>query len=259
MPSQKILEAVFLGLLQGVTEFLPVSSSGHLVLFQHLFGLREPELFFDILLHVATMTATVFFFRRELAEIIGSSIHGGKNGIAYLYHVLIATIPTVLIGLVVSEKFGSIFASLKVVRAAFLVTALILVIPVLIPVKTEGEVTGLRAFLIGTVQGMSVIPGLSRSGTTIMAGVMTGINYRSSFTFSFIASIPAIFGAVILHVFTGNISSTFSVPAMVLGFVAAFFSGYLSLVILKRVIIKMKMYLFGYYLLALFFFTLVFG
>lgn len=259
MPQQKILEAVFLGLLQGVTEFLPVSSSGHLVLFQHLIGLREPELFFDILLHVATMTATVFFFRRELSEIIRSSITGGKSGIAYLYHVLIATIPTVIIGIVVSEKFGSIFASLKVVRIGFLVTALILAIPVLISVKTEGEVTGLRAFLIGTVQGLSVIPGVSRSGATIMAGVMTGVNYRSSFTFSFIASIPAIFCAVILHIFNGNISSSFSVPAMVLGFVAAFFSGYLSLVILKKVIIKMKMHLFGYYLLALFFFTLIFG
>jgi undecaprenyl-diphosphatase len=249
---------VFLGLLQGVTEFLPVSSSGHLVLFQHIFGIKEPELFFDILLHVATLAATVLFFRNELTEIIRSSVRRDKHGLTYLYQVFIATIPTILIGFFIAQHFEYVFASLAVVRIGFMATALILIIPVLFPLKSNGEITGLRAFLIGTVQGLSVIPGLSRSGSTIMTGVISGVNFQSSFTFSFILSIPAIIGATIHHVINGKISTTFSVPAMVLGFLAAFFSGYLSLAILKKVIIKMKMHLFGYYLIALILLTFIF-
>ncbi len=251
MPSQKILYAIFLGLLQGVTEFLPVSSSGHLVLFQRLFGLKEPELFFDVLLHLATMAATVFFFRNDLSGIIRSAARREKSGLTYLSYILVATIPTLLIGFATARNYESVFASLNVVRAGFFATALILIVPSFLPHNPEGEVTGLRALLIGTMQGLSVIPGLSRSGSTIMTGIIMGVNQQSSFTFSFILSIPAIASAVGLHVAQGRFSTTFPVPAMVLGFAAAFFSGYLSLAILRKVVLRMKMHYFGYYLLAL--------
>lgn len=259
MPSQKILYALFLGLLQGVTEFLPVSSSGHLVLFQRLFGLKEPELFFVVLLHLATMAATVFFFRNELSGIIRSGARREKSGLTYLSYILVAMIPTLLIGFVIANNFESIFASLNVVRFAFFATALILIVPSLFSPNPAGDVTGLRALLIGTMQGLAVIPGLSRAGWTIMTGVVSGVNLQSSFTFSFILSIPAIASAVILHIAQGRFSTTFSVPAMALGFAAAFFSGYLSLAILKKVVMRMKMHYFGYYLLALILITIAFS
>lgn len=251
-------QAIFLGFLQGVTEFLPVSSSGHLVLFQHLFGIVEPELFFDTVLHFATMMATIIFFRKDIADIFRKISRGEQGGKAYLAFVVFALIPTAILGFTVAKNFSSIFSSMMVVRISFLATAAILMLPRFLPLKKERELNGSRAFLIGLAQGISVIPGLSRSGSTIVVGVLSGVNFQESFRFSFILSIPAIMGAMTLNAAEGILTTSFPFSAVAGGFIAAFFSGYLSLAILKRVIIGMKLHVFGYYLFALFLFTVIF-
>lgn len=258
MPLENVVEATVLGLLQGITEFLPISSSGHLVLFQYLFGVEEPELFFTVVLHVATMAATVIFFRKDLKEIAGGAMRREECGLSYVKQIVIASIPTMVIGLIVANRFTYIFSSVKLVRFAFLATALVLFVPSYLPLKRGGGVTGWRAVLIGTVQGISVVPGFSRSGWTIVAGAVSGVDFAESFRFSFLLSIPAISGAMALNLAESNFSTTYSATAMVFGFVAAFFSGYASLGILKRVIVRMKLHYFGYYLMLLFLLMVLF-
>jgi len=255
---QKVIEAVILGLTQGLTEFLPVSSSGHLVLIQHIFGIKAPELFFDTALHLATMVATAIFFRKELGRILGSLFIRGGEGRRYTFMIILSLLPTAVIGLMVQKEFSYIFASLAVVRWALFATALILLLPVFFWIDSGKEITGPRAILIGVVQGIAVIPGLSRSGSTIMAGVISGMSFYDSFKFSFIISIPAIAGAMFLNVVKGNIHTTFPLGALLAGCGMAFVSGYVALVVLKRVVMKKKMHLFAYYLLALVAFTLLF-
>ncbi len=247
-----------LGLTQGITEFLPVSSSGHLVIIQHLFGIKASELFFDTALHMATMAATAIFFRKEIGRIVGSLFKKGGEGRRYSFMIVLSLIPTAVIGLLVEKEFYYIFASLDVVRWALLATALILLLPAFFLVDSGKEITGPRAFLIGIAQGIAVIPGLSRSGSTIMTGFLSGMSFYDSFKFSFIISIPAIGGAMFLNLVKGNIHTTFPPASLLAGCGMAFISGYAALLVLKKVVMKKKMHLFGYYLLALVAFTFLF-
>jgi len=258
-----IIKALVLGIVQGVTEFLPVSSSGHLVLGQHLFGIKEPEIFFDVMLHLGTLGAVCVVFRRDIWSLIKEffyllKILFNKSALAAAWQerpsfkllvlILAGTIPTGIIGIVFKDTFESMFASTLTVGIALLVTGSILFLTGRIKQGTR-DITGFRAvdaLIIGLVQGMAIIPGISRSGSTISAGLFLKLDRELTARFSFLLSIPAILAAVALQVKDAG-QSTFSPLELSLGFLAALISGFLALMLLLKIVRSGRLHVFAYY------------
>ena len=268
-----LLQAIILGAVQGLTEFLPISSSGHLVISQRLFGLTEPGIAFDISVHLGTLAAVVIFFRRDIHEVNTSAVSGwrrvltgrasfgelfnGDQGFRLAALLVIGSVPTALIGIVLQTMSDRLFSSLRLAGGMLMLTGLILVFTgVLLWFTRDVEAkrttplkfsTGI-ALAIGTVQGFAIIPGISRSGSTIAAGLLFGLDSRMAGTYSFLLSIPAIIGAALLHVVMDGFADFALVP-MLIGTTVSFFVGYLSLGILMRIVGRGKLYLFAPYCL----------
>ena len=200
--------ALILGVLQGLTEFLPVSSSGHLVLGQSILGLKEPELFFDVLLHVGTLAAVLVFYGKDLWRIARgwvSSLVGGDSdeGAARTGWLLIlGSVPAGLVGVLLGGLVEQMFASPKLAACALLVTGGILCLsePGEGAGREEAEMTAKDALIIGVFQAFAIIPGISRSGATIAAALMRGVAREQAARFSFLLSVPAILGAFALKI-----------------------------------------------------------
>jgi undecaprenyl-diphosphatase len=202
-----IFHAVLLGVIQGLTEFLPVSSSGHLVLFQKIFGIEEPTLLFDILLHVGTLVAVFVVLWKDIWAILQKIM---QPLTAYL---IIATIPTVVFALVFRTPLEKAFETGQFLGAAFLATSALLVVAELFSrrfasgkfastgdgLKKAGEMNWLDALVIGIMQGIAIIPGISRSGATLSGALSRRLNRDFAARFSFLLSIPAIIGAAVFH------------------------------------------------------------
>jgi len=257
------VKAVILGVIQGLTEFLPVSSSGHLVLSQHLFGIKKPEVFFDVVLHLGTLTAVCLVFRRDIAALAAELLHlpkvvRGRDSLAAAWRerpnfrllvlILAGTIPTGLIGFIFQDFLESLFASTFAVGLALLVTGLILFLTRLIKDGGRG-ITGFRAvdaLLIGLAQGLAITPGISRSGFTISTGLFLGLDRELAARYSFLLSIPAILGALIIQ-FEGVAASSFDLLAFGLGFLAAVISGWLAIILLLKIVRRGDLHYFAYY------------
>jgi undecaprenyl-diphosphatase len=248
------LQSIFLGLLQGATEFLPVSSSGHLLLAQRLFGIREPELAFDLLLHLGTLVAVVFFLRFEIASIVSSlfrpdpwaspSSSWGRRDIGL---VIVASIPTGIIGLAFHKtvETGLTFGG---VGARYLVlTTLLLMTNLRFRHKADPDrIDWWEAAAIGVIQGMAVFPGLSRSGSTIILALLLGIAPRRAAKFSFLISLPAILGGALFTLKKG-VSHLPGVASSVAGFLVALVVGYLALLLVERLVVKGRFQRFAPY------------
>lgn len=197
------LEAIFLGFVQAATEFLPVSSSGHLVLFQHLLGLQEPMVAFDVLLHAGTLIAVVAYYRRELGDMIVSLFQPSRapEGRRLLLLIVFASVPTALIGFGFQDFLESQFQSPAAVGFFWILTAGLLFGASRLTgtMKTLTEMTLTDALLIGLFQGMAILPGVSRSGATLVMGMMCGLHPKEAARFSFLIFIPAILGAMVLQ------------------------------------------------------------
>lgn len=248
-----LLSAILLGLVQGLTEFLPVSSSGHLVLAQHFLGYEGPNLAFDVLVHLATMLAVILYFQKDIVHIFKSALPKTPHpdGRRWLAMIAVGTIPTAILGFSFEEQFEALFASPQIVALMLWVTALVLFLSDRVKVKIEAngvKLTILRALLVGTVQGLAIIPGISRSGSTISAAIFSGLDPNRAARFSFLLSIPAIFGATLLEI--GEIVTVESsqIVAYAAAFVAAFASGYLAIDILMKMVLKRKLWKFSVYL-----------
>jgi undecaprenyl-diphosphatase len=211
-------DAIILGVVQGLTEFLPISSSGHLVLFQHLLGFREPEMLFDTALHFGTLLAVCIHFHRDLRTMVidagwlirrpfteGSHPHDSPRP-SLLWWILVGSIPTALIGLLFKDLFEKAFGSVPLVGAMLLVTGILLLLTRMTSRSSNSKQTmGLvKALVVGTVQGIAIIPGISRSGATIACGLFLGLERELAGRFSFLLSIPAITGALALQLIKGN-------------------------------------------------------
>lgn len=255
------IQAIVLGIIQGLTEFLPVSSSGHLVLSQHLFGLEEPELFFDISVHVGTLVAVVIFFRKEIQSIVVSLAH--FNALLFKREVslgdawkdadvklalliIIGSVPTAIIGLLLHKVTDHLFSSVFLVGCALIVTGLFLWATRWI---REGEdipdFTIKNALVIGVVQGMAIVPGISRSGSTIVAGLFLGLPREIAARYSFLLSIPAIVGAEILSLRDASVHALDGVT--ILGTITAGIVGYCALKLLVYIVKMGQMHLFSPY------------
>ncbi len=268
------IQAIVLGIIQGLTEFLPISSSGHLVLFQHLFGLKEPELFFDISVHAGTLIAVFIYFWKEIQAIIISLIRFAslllkkEASLGYIWEdadvklaflIIIGSGPTAFIGLLFREVADQLFSSVFIVGVALIVTGLFLWVTR--GIKKEGEsVAGFsvkNALVIGVIQGIAIIPGISRSGSTIAAGLFLGLNRETAARYSFLLSIPAIIGAEILSLKDVSVHQLDMMT--LLGTVMAGAVGYCALTLLVYIVKKGQLHIFSPYCWLVGIMTLIWG
>jgi undecaprenyl-diphosphatase len=243
---------VLLGIIQGLTEFFPVSSSGHLVLFQNIFGMKEPQIFVDVMLHVGTLLSLVIFLRKELFSLaIGLGLFLKKPKMYYkdprikmLFAIVVASVPTMFIGYFFSDFFEPLFASLRTVGFALLITGAYLFFTKYAQEKKRNFFV--HPFAIGVLQGAAIVPGFSRSGLTIGGGMFLGWKREEAAKFSFLLSIPAILGAAVYQfgkIDTGSQSWWIIITGVA---VSALF-GYLALTLLVSVINRGKFYAFSFY------------
>jgi len=240
-----ILQAVLLGVLQGITEWLPISSSGHLAIAQQMMGLQVPVAF-DVLLHMGTLAAVVVYYRKMLLEMLHAVLRlefkEGPGRTALL--VLAGSIPTAVIGFTFKEFFESMFSSLTLVGAALVLTGCVLFATRFF--KGERKLGFVDAFIIGIAQGIAVAPGISRSGWTISTGMMRGVEKKEAADYSFVLAIPALVGATI---FEGR-NAAFSgldAGAVLAGVTAAAIVGYASIALLLGLVKKGDFHLFAFY------------
>ena len=249
------LTLVALGILQGLTEFLPVSSSGHLVLLQsRLPGFSEPGVLFHATVHLATLGAVLVYFRRDfvaLARAAAAPQRADPGAVRLLWLIIVGTLPTALIGLLFAEPLERLFTSVPTAASMLLVTGALLFATDRAPERTRGiEHMKLgHALVIGMVQGMAIIPGISRSGATVAAGVFAGLRRDLALRYSFLLSVPAILGAFVLQLATHGLqgASEVNLPGYGLAFLAAFAVGYVSIDVLLKVLLSRKLTWFAGY------------
>ena len=260
------LEAIVLGILQGLTEFLPVSSSGHLVLFQHLFGLKEAELFFDVCVHMGTLMAVVIVFRQEIIKIISAllqlvSLRGQKEKflqkansdpeLKMAAFIVIGSIPTAVLGLLFASIADRLFSSTLITGLMLIVTGFLLWVTRKAQTHAvtadNGQLTKGKALIIGIVQGLAIIPGISRSGSTISTGLLLGVDRETAARYSFLLAIPAIVGAGLLSLKDGLSQMDSIIGMSLLGAVTAALVGYGALKSLLHMVKKGRLYVFAPY------------
>ena len=266
-----IEHTVLLGIIQGLTEFLPVSSSGHLVIFQHLIGLKNPELLLDISLHIGTLLAIFIFFRSDIRAMVtecgaflgdvlwrrrpaGAPLkgmngqHGETQQLPYAtltFWVLLGVIPTALIGILFKQLFHEMFGSTLVVGIMLMVTGTILGASRLIPDQAikKSSIGLVTALAVGLAQGAAITPGISRSGVTIVCGLLCGLDRELAGRFSFLISIPAIIGALVMQFDMTEIGEIGYAPFMT-GVVISFVTGLIALKITMNYVKKGKLHYF---------------
>ncbi|MCQ2249838.1 MAG: undecaprenyl-diphosphate phosphatase [Bacteroidales bacterium] len=264
------LEAIILGLVQGLTEFLPVSSSGHLQLGQHLFGIHEGGLTFDIVVHVATVLATLLILRKEIfwilkdlfkplnkeADTFWQKLNDAQR---YAILILISMIPIAIVGFCFKDAIEAIFeGSLVVVGCCLLITSVLLTLTHFIKPQEKENISPIHAFVIGVAQAIAVLPGLSRSGTTIATGLLLGNKKETLAQFSFLMVIPPILGEALLdfkHIVAPSAeylaehgaSEAIGTMPLIAGFLAAFVSGCFACKWMIAMVKKAKLIYFAIY------------
>jgi len=263
-----IFNAFILGLVQGLTEFLPVSSSGHLAIFDRLLGINDSNVAFAVLLHLATLISVSFIYYRDILELVREffgmifDLFRGKFNIRSPYRkllilLIVATIPAAVLGLLLNDWFDTFMANLLLVGCMLLLTCLLMFLVDRLPggVKNEKassgnkKATALDALFVGIAQAFALLPGLSRSGSTIVAGRIRKFDKNFAIRFSFLMSIPTILGAVLLEGYSAIKTGSFSVellPAIV-GFITAAAVGIVAIKFLIKLLNQKKFYYFGIY------------
>lgn len=245
-----ILVALILGIVQGLTEFLPVSSSGHLMLLNSIFKIDGNFLMIEIILHVATLLAVVIIFRKEVWFLL-------KNPFSkQMKNLVLATIPTIVIVFVFKFFTDSVFESANLLPLTFMITAFILVISQVVCDKKKNcekrEIKKSSALLMGVMQGFAVMPGISRSGSTICTGLILGENKEESAKFSFLMSIPIILASLFYEImFSSSEILSVGILPLIVSFFSAFLIGILSIKFMLKIVAKSKLYYFSLYLVIL--------
>lgn len=227
-----IIEGIILGIVQGITEFMPISSSGHLILARELLGLDlTGSISFDVLLHLSTLLVIIYFFWGEIKRLLLDAKSEGLSSRSskLIYAIILGSIPAALTGFFFQEKIEQIFRSPENVAYALLAGSAVFWIADRLS-KDKGGISLPKGFLIGIFQALALIPGVSRSGITISGGLISGLSREESIKFAFLLGIPVIGGAALKTLLDswGSLESVLSLP-MLAGFIAAFVSGLLSI------------------------------
>jgi undecaprenyl-diphosphatase len=257
-----ILEAIILGIVQGLSEFLPVSSSGHLLIGQHLLNTdTEGSVLFIINVHAATALSTIVVYRKDLAKIFMDLITFRWNdSFNFSLFIIVSMIPAALVGFTLEDIIDGFmtnpansFAQLVLVGCCLFFTAFVLFISDVIRVK-KGILNYWKAFVIGLAQAVAILPGVSRSGSTIATSILLGVNKKKAARFSFLMALPVILGAMlkkILDLNSGDATvSSSEGMGLIIGFIAAFVSGYFACTWMIKLVRKSKLRYFSYYCIA---------
>ena len=265
----EVLKVIIMGLIQGLTEFLPISSSGHLAIFGNMLGWQDSGILFEVLLHVGTLAAVFAAFYKDIADLIKEGfLLVGRFFLAlagkikwrqvlnndkkyFVCYILLSMLPTAALGLLLKKTIEEAYTGTLIPGIGLLVTGAILLYTLKVPAgkKGEKEMTFGDALLIGTAQGIATLPGVSRSGSTIVTARVRGLTPELAVRFSFIMSIPAILGAVVLQIHDGAAESLSAgtLGLYLLGAAVAAVSGFLCIKWLLGIIRKGKLYYFAYY------------
>jgi undecaprenyl-diphosphatase len=245
-----LIQTIILGLIQGVTEWLPISSTGHLRLTEHVLDLKVPILF-DVLLHAGTLIVTLLFFHKDIKNILvalGKGDFKTENG-KLIPLIIVGTIPTALIGLIFGNAIETIFSNLLPIAGAFLICGVVLYSSKIGNERKE-SIGYLEALVIGTAQGIAIIPGISRSGLTIAVALLLGTKREKAFKFSFLLSVPAIIGALGLTLYEQHAALVLAGVGwteILVGVAVSMVVGYFALNLLRKIIAHKKFYFFAFY------------
>lgn len=237
-----ILPSIILAIVQGISEFLPISSTGHLALAQAFFGFT-PSLTLDVFLHLATLLAVLFFFRSQISYFFTN-----------LKYIIVASIPAALVGVLFKHQIEAVFSSNSLLPYFFLITATLILSTYFLKAKNQA-LDFKKSLIIGLIQAIAILPGVSRSGSTIFAGLLVGLSPLNAFNFSFCLFIPATLGAALLE---ARRMVLLDLPSLIPAFIICFFVGLATLAVLKKILISRHFWLFGFYTLALAIFLLIF-
>ncbi len=271
------IEAIILGLVQGLGEFLPISSSGHLALLQNFFGIdAEQILFFSVMLHLGTLVSVFIVYWKDICELVvelfvtirdvftGRGLHLQEKPVRKLgVMIIVATIPTAVIGLCFNDLFESFYGSFIAIGIGFLFTGFIMFLAERIGKHSKeiGEMGYGTAVAVGVMQGIAICPGVSRSGSTLVGGLSTGLKREFAVRFAFLISIPSILGSVVLELpdaIEAGIDPAVIGPIFA-GMVVAAISGYAAIKGMIKLVSNGKLSYFSYYVWALGAFTLIYG
>lgn len=246
------IDAVVLGIIQGLTEFLPVSSSGHLEIARTLLDTKQlasDNLLMTSILHFATALSTIIVFKEDILDIFfGLLKRKNKNSKSYVIKILIAIIPAGIIGFFMSEEIEFLFSgNMQLVGMMLVITGILLFLTKVIKSKNF-EINNKHAFIIGLSQALAVVPGISRSGATICTSIFLGNNKSESAKFSFLIVIPVIFGAILKDVIYGNMfNNDVEFKILIIGFISAFITGVLACRLMIKIVEKNNLIYFSFY------------
>lgn len=249
-----IIEAIILGVVQGLTEFLPVSSSGHLEIAKELLNVSEQEqnLLMTVVLHAATALSTIVIFRRDIIQIIAGLFQFKWNEEAqFSVKIILSMIPAAIVGLFFEDEIESLFGGqIVLVGSMLLLTGLLLFLADKAK-KTDKKVSILNAILIGISQAIAILPGISRSGATISTSVLLGVDREKAARFSFLMVVPLILGKMAKDMLSGDlVTDSSNILPLVLGFIAAFITGLIACKWMIRLVKKSQLKYFAYYCFA---------
>ncbi|NAS31290.1 undecaprenyl-diphosphatase UppP [Flavobacteriaceae bacterium R38] len=259
-----IIDAIILGIIQGLTEFLPVSSSGHLELGKAILGdnsIPEESLLFTIVLHFATALSTIVVFRKDVFEILKGLFQFKWNEeTQFSLKIILSMIPAVFIGFFFERQLEGLFGeNIQLVGFMLIITALLLYLADK-AVNSKKNVTFSNAFIIGVSQAIAILPGISRSGATISTSVLLGIDKTKAARFSFLMVVPLIFGSIAKNILDGGINfESKELTPMIIGFIAAFISGLIACTWMIKLVKKSKLTYFAVYCLIVGAITILFA
>ena len=250
-------QAILLGILQGITEFLPISSSGHLVIVPYLLGWPDPGLALDAMLHLGTLLAIILYFWSDLWGLFGAAINSlRRHSLAdpqarVAWGIVIGTIPAAILGFLFEEPVGRLFGEPRAAAAFLLGTALLLIVSEMVGSRQRPitALSGFDAFVVGLAQTLAIAPGLSRSGSTIAAGLLVGFRREDAARFSFLLAVPIVLGSGLYQIFKLATGAWISapIPVVMLGLLASAISGYLAIAGLLALVRRRSLYVFAAY------------
>ena len=240
------LQAFILGILQGLTEFLPISSSGHLVLAQHILGVETPGILLEVVLHMGTLAAILIYFYDDIKQLLQSVIKDSENAREYTIYLIIATIPIICAGVLFRDIIETTF-TVSIVKWMLMITGLVVGSTYFFQNRPRRELVMITALCIGFAQVFALLPGISRSGFTISVALIMGIQHEKAARFAFFLAIPVLFGAGLLQLFTVDAQANLSLLPLIIGFISSAVTGYLVINWLLAVISRGKFYLFSLY------------
>ncbi len=256
-----VLQTLILALVQGFTEFLPVSSSGHLVLTEQLLGIHNNDIMMEVFMHFGTFLSVLIIFRKDILQIL-KGFFSGLAGLArrsgeksanadfrMSLYIIASMIPAGVAGVLFKDFFESLFKNPAAVSASLIVTGLILYFTRFVR-KSDKRLSLANTFIIGLAQALAIVPGISRSGTTISTALFQGIDKEQAARFSFIMALPVVLGATLLEALDADWSTLHILP-VILGTVVAFLAGYAAIKWLLGILVRGRFHVFAYYCVAI--------